>query len=241
VFFGETHAYPHPRCAEALIKTHRGPWAVVGPAICNANPGTLLSWTSIFMDYGLWVESKDKGVMEDVPGHNGAYKRAVLLAYGSQLEEMMESDTVLNADLRSKGHKLYLEPAARIFHLNVSRTIPWLVERFDAGRTFAAIRVCHWPWSRRLLYIVGAPLIPAVRFVRALQHVRRSGRAPELMPRLLPVLIVGLILSALGELFGYAFGAGNAPRRIYRLELHRERYIRRSEQQIETEKPAWTH
>jgi len=235
VLFGETHAYPHPRCAEALVEAHEGPWAVVGPAIYNANPGTLLSWSNIFMDYGPWVQYAHRGIMEDVPGHNGAYKRSVLLEYGCQLEDMMESDTVLNADLRSKGYKLYLEPAARTFHLNISQPGAWISERFNAGRTFAAVRAVQWRWQKRILYILGAPLIPLIRLARLLQCVRRSGRAPELLPQLVPVLIAGLVLSALGELFGYAFGAGSAPGRVYEFELHRARYVRSSEQQTETE------
>jgi hypothetical protein len=181
------------------------------------------------MDYGPWLELKEAAVMDDVPGHNGAYKRSVLLEYGSKLEQVMESDTLLNRDLRSKGYKLYLEPAARVFHLNVSRLAPWILERFASGRSFAALRACGWPWHRRLLYIGGAALIPWVRLRRIFGELRRTGRKTELVPRLLPALTAGLVLSGLGELIGYAMGPGRAPRRVYEFELHRAQYVRRSE------------
>ncbi len=226
VVLAETHAFPDPEYAEALLDTHRGPWAVVGPAMCNANPDSLLSWASLFLDYGPWIERKERGPMADVPAHNGSYKRAALLEYGDRLEEMLESDTVLNADLRDRGHRLFLEPRARVYHLNVSRPGPWVVERFLAGRAFAASRARSWAASRRLAYAVGSPLIPLVRLSRILPQIRASGRAPELLPRLLPALVGALAFSAFGELLGYAFGAGGAPRRLYEIELHRQRYTR---------------
>jgi len=150
VVLGETHCYPEPEYAEALIEAHRGPWAVVGPAMLNANPESLLSWAGIFLDYGPWVECKERGPMADVPSHNGSYKRSVLLEYGPRLEEMLESDTVLNADLLSKGNALYLESRARTSHLNVSQFDVWIAERLLAGRAFAASRARIWPRGRRL-------------------------------------------------------------------------------------------
>ena len=38
VFIGETHSYPQPGWAEALLTAFEGPWAAVVPAIGNANP-----------------------------------------------------------------------------------------------------------------------------------------------------------------------------------------------------------
>ena len=224
VVLGETHCYPEPDYAEALIEAHRGPWAVVGPAMLNANPESLLSWAGIFLDYGPWVECKERGPMADVPSHNGSYKRSVLLEYGPRLEEMLESDTVLNADLLSRGNALYLESRARTSHLNVSQLDVWIAERVLAGRAFAASRARRWPRGRRLAYALGSPLIPLVRFVRILRYVRASGRAQELLPRLLPALVVALVVSAFGEMLGYTFGVGGARRPLYEIELHRERY-----------------
>jgi cation diffusion facilitator CzcD-associated flavoprotein CzcO len=38
VALAETHCFPHPEWAEALIETHRAPWAAVGPVVENENP-----------------------------------------------------------------------------------------------------------------------------------------------------------------------------------------------------------
>ena len=133
VLFAETHAYPNAEYLDRLVEAHAGPWPVVGPAIGNANPGSLMSWASLLMDYGRWVEAEESGPIEDVPGHNSVYKRDLLLAL-DDLDELMTADTIMHAELRARGHELYLEPAARVDHLNVSQLRWALVERFESGR-----------------------------------------------------------------------------------------------------------
>jgi hypothetical protein len=62
-----------------------------------------------------------------------------------------------------------------------------------------------------------------------LRDIRRTGRSAELLPRILPALAVGLTLSALGELAGYAAGAGRAPERIGEMEVRRMPHVRRGD------------
>jgi hypothetical protein len=223
VAMGETHSYPQPGWAEALIETHRGPWGGVGPAIVNANPRSTIGWSNLLLDYGPWVEAADAGPADDIPGHNGSFKREALLEYGPRLEAMMESDSQLVADLRARGHRLYLEPRARTAHLNVSRPGPWMLERVAAGREFAGLRCARWSRVRRAAYAFGSPLIPAVRLVRVVAQLRWRG-ALGLLPRVFPALAVALVFSAAGEAIGYAAGRGS-PRRLYEMELHRVRYV----------------
>jgi hypothetical protein len=225
VLLAESHAYPGPRHCEALIRTHEGPWAVVGPAMCNANPGTMRSWSGLYMDYGPWVEAKTPGTVDELPGHNSSYKRSVLLEYGDQLEAMMMSSPRRHADLLARGHQLYLEPAARTYHLNVSLPWPWIEERLVGGRSFAGARCYHWGIGRRALYAVGAPLIPLVRLVRIVPLMRRA-RGWAFVLRAFPALMASLVLGSLGEGLGYAFGAGGAMDRVNEMEIYKERYVR---------------
>ena len=130
----ETHAFPEPGWAEALIEAHHGPWAAVGPAIVNANPDSLISWANLFLDYGPWVELADGGPADDVPVHNSCFKRRVLLDYGRGLDEVLSTEHFLVQDLKARGHRLYMEPAARTAHLNTCQSpLTWLRERFYAG------------------------------------------------------------------------------------------------------------
>ncbi len=235
VAFAEDHSFPAKGWAEALILAHRQPWAAVGPMMANANPHSLVSWANLIIEYGEWMEPVSAGVREHLPGHNGTYKRALLLEYGDRLEAMLEAESILQWDLRAKGHQLYLEPAAKTYHQNFSAPLSWVSLRLHGGRLFAASRARSWSPLRRLLYIFTAPLIPLVRFRRIVGELRRPGRARHLMPRVLPLLFAGLVVDGTGEMIGYACGAGNAMRRLSDMEFHRERYLTKYDRVAEGE------
>lgn len=225
VAFVEDHAFPANGWAEALIDAHRQPWAAVGPAMANANPRTLTSWANLVVEYSQWLDPCTAGVKDHLPGHNGSYKRALLVAYGDALEAMLDAESILQWDLRAKGYELYLEPKARTFHQNFSKGFSWLPLRFNGGRLFAASRARDWPWHRRLLYCLASPLIPFVRLGRIGQELRAPGRKTDLLPRILPLLFSSLVLDAAGEMVGYAFGVGDAMRKLSDMEFHRHRYL----------------
>lgn len=229
----EDHSYPETRWAEALIKAHQQPWAAVGPVLANANPATMISWANLLIEYGPWLGPAEPEVVDHLPGHNSAYKRAVLLAYGPELQALLEAETVLQWDLQARGYRLYLEPAAKTNHLNFSRPSPSLALRFHSGRLFAAARSRRCSSLRRLLYAVGAPLIPLVRLWRILQQLRRPGRPYYLLPRVLPALVVGLALDGAGEMVGYILGAGDASQRLSDFEFHRYRYLSEEDRRAE--------
>jgi hypothetical protein len=224
VAFAETHCFPDPGWAEALIEAHRGPWAAVGPAFGNANPG-MVSWAGLALEYGPWLAPVGGGVVDDLPGHNSSYKRETLLGYGDELGPMLEAEYVLHHDLRARGHRLLLEPAARTWHLNVSQPMMSLVQRFRSGRAFGGARARGWSGARRLAYAVAGPLIPAVRAPRVWRDLRRVG-GTRLALRALPFLIPALIADSAGQIVAYATGGGaEAQRRMLSMDLRRDAYI----------------
>jgi hypothetical protein len=180
----------------------------------------------LFLDYGPWVEHRG-GEAADVPGHNSAYKRELLLACGPELEALMEIETMFHWELHRAGHRFYVEPRAAIAHVNVSLPSAWLAERWHAGRVFAASR------ARRLVFVAGSPLIPLLRFRRIVGQIRRAG-----LGRRLPVLLTSLIVSAAGEMVGYAAGAGNSWAFVFRLELYKLTFVGLDEREAILNRPA---
>jgi hypothetical protein len=227
VAFAEDHSYPAPGWAEALIKRHQEDWAAVGPAMANANPRTVTSWANLLIEYSEWLHPCPSGEREHLPGHNSAYKRALLLEYGDCLEQMLDAESILHWDLRRKGHRLYLEGAAQTFHENFSRPLPCLPLRFNGGRLFAAARSHSWPLWRRAVFALGSPLIPFLRLARITRQLFIAGRPRHLLPRLWPALFLGLIADGAGELVGYLLGPGGAMATLSDMEFHRERYCDR--------------
>jgi len=221
VVMAEDHAFPNPDWADVLIKAHERNWAAVGPAVRNGNPRTRISRASILIDYGPWIEPVAGGEVDFLPGHNTSYKRSLLLEYGADLDTMMEAETILHWNLRAAGHRLCLEPRARIAHLNFARLGAFTHNHFNGGRIFATTRARHQHWSalHRWLFAVGTPLVPLVRLWRI---VRNDPRAA--LP-VLPTLVYGFTVDALGQFCGCLFGAGDAREKLSQYEFDRVRYI----------------
>jgi hypothetical protein len=229
VAFGEEHCFPAPGWAEAFLNAHHGAYAAVGPAMRNANPDTIVSWADLLIGYGPWLAPVPAGERDFLPGHNSSYKRAVLLEYGDRLDELMEAETVLMWNLRSKGHRLLLEPAAQAAHTNFGLWSSWVQVMFLNGRAFADTRSSRWSLGRRLAFAGASPLIPFVRLARTIGHARRLGRGWPFLARVVPTVSVGLVFDALGQLTGYALGGGTAHERLAAFEWHRLKHTPRGE------------
>jgi hypothetical protein len=221
----EDHAYPDSGWAEALIEAHREPWAAVGPVMGNPNPSRAVSCVDFLLAFGTWSIPTPSGIVDHLPTHNSSYKRAVLMEYGPELGTMLKAEIVLNWDIKAKGHQLYLESKAKVYHLNFERLSSLLQVQFHAGRVFAAVRARQWSFLRRFVYTCGAPLIPLIRFRYVLGQLRCRGQQKDLPRGCFPTLILGLAVSALGELIGYSLGPGNASTRVCDFEFHRERHL----------------
>jgi GT2 family glycosyltransferase len=220
VVLTEDHCFPDPGWARALIEAHRGNWAAVGPSMDNANPQSLISWADFIIGYGPWFNPLAAHEAELLPGHNTSYKRDLLLGYGERLEALLGAESNLHHDLRARGFRLYLEPAAKAFHINFTKPSRWIPYLFYSGRVFAAERRRNWPPLRRAGYSIGAWLIPLVRFMRLIPGVRRT--RPDLVVGVSAPLLFALIVDATGQGIGYALGPGQAAEKVARLEFHRE-------------------
>lgn len=231
VALGEDHAFPEPGWAEALIEAHRGPWAAVGPAFVNGNPG-LMSWMSLVLDYGRWLEPVASGVTDDVPGHNSSWKRALLLEYGPALERMMQAPTILHWDLQAKGHRLYLEAAAKVRHVNITRLSSFVLDHFYGARMFAAARARDWRWFQRLFYVGATPVLMARTLRGWLGHIRRVGLDSELFPRAWLLLLLSLVVWSLGAMTGYGLGMGKAEERALSYDARRGPHLSRRDREL---------
>jgi hypothetical protein len=229
VAFSEDHSFPNSVWAQALIEAHAQGFEVVGPVVGNANPGSTVSWAGFLISYGRWMVPEPGGLIDHLPGNNSSYRRDILLAYGSELDELLEAQSVLHWKLAAAGHRLRQEPRAITSHLNFSLLSPWLMEQLYSGRVFAATRSFNRSVKWRLVYSLGSPLIPLVRLVRVLCYARKARLTSQLMLRTLPALILGLMANGMGEMLGYAFGAGDAKAKRAALEYGRERFLNRSD------------
>lgn len=224
IVLSEDHSFPEPDWAAALLEAHEEDFAAVGPGVRNANPATAVSWADFFIGYGPWMLPVPRAEVEFLPGHNSSYKRNELLAYGERLGEMLEAETLLHWDLRRRGRRMLLEPAAVVAHTNFSLWRSWLPVQFYAGRLFGGSRVRGMPVWKRAVYAGGSPLIPLVRLARIARFALRSRHLARFC-RTLPALAVGLMLDGIGQFAGYVAGTGTAREKVARYEYRRMDHV----------------
>lgn len=222
VAFLEDHSFPDVFWAESLIEAHRrGDVAVVGPVVRNANPISSASWGCFLVYYGQYMWARPQDEIKHLPANHSCYRRDLLLDYGARLADMLEAEAVLHQDLLAKGHRLFQEPSAGVYHLNYSRLGPTLREYFLASRGFAARRALGWGGCRRAVYAVGSPILPLIRPLRVLRYARRAKLERRVVWRAMVPVLLTFCAGAAGEMFGYALGVGRAEERL--LEFERER------------------
>ena len=202
VGFVENHSFPAPGWAEALLHAHQGPWAVVGPAVENANPYTRTSKVTFLITYARWSPPHTAGEVELLPFHNSAYKREWLDRLGDRLGAMLDDEYRLQSDVRTAGGRLYLEPAARTAHTNETLLGASLTLFFNQGRSFGAGRIATWPGPRRAAYLVGSPAIPFMNLPRVLRDAVRTMRGPSVVVSL-PSILLHLTAHGAGEAAAY--------------------------------------
>jgi hypothetical protein len=235
IAFAEDHSFPEPTWAAALLQAHARGYSGVAPRMLNANPRTLLSWSSLFVHFGGAVENEAGEVRYGSASHNTSYSRSALEELGDELPYLLQSELFLQDALHARGHRLFHEPAAATRHVQATRISGWLGQGFAGGRLYGAmrVRVGGWPVHRRVFMTAAAPLIPVLRLTRTFRQIRRTPHAKRLLPWVLPHIAAALLVHAAGEVWGYAFGMGGTDLRYSRYEMSRFRDT------VEADRSAW--
>ena len=226
VAFIEDHCLPELDWAAAVIEAHEGPWAAVGYGFTNANPETYVSRAGMLADYGMWHLPAKRGPSRLLPGNNISYKRELLAAVGKRTPAALSTDFVAQAELAAQGLPMFVEPAARAAHANLTTVREAGITNYIGCRVMAGRRAEAERWSlpRRVVWSVATPVAaPVFRVSRLVRSLR--GRRELWWPFVvaLPVVVVVSAWAAIGESLGYLVGVGNAERSLTRWEVDIER------------------
>lgn len=226
VAFIEDHCFPRFDWAEVLLKAYEGPWAAVGYAFTNANPGTFTSRASMMARYGQFAHPAHRGPAPIVSGNNVSYRRVPLVPLEAELADLLTIDFNLQEVLVQRGQRLLVESGALAAHQNFPAFSKDCITGHWYCRLLAARRAQTQRWSlrRRLLHGIGAPLAsPMIRLARLVLSLRGRRALWSTTAVSLPLIVGWYLTDAIGESMGYLFGVGDAERQALRWELNEPR------------------
>lgn len=240
VTFLEEHAVALPGWAAALIAAHadigRGaPCAAVGPELHLDNPGRGASDLIDLFAVGPWMAPAIGGDANVLRWQNTSYKRAVLLSYGDRLPSFLDSEGTFFTQLRADGHRLWVEPAARLRHASEHHFLLFARGAFVSNRLGAARRaeLLGFSPAKRLLCVAST----LVNIARAPGYILRNlSRSPALAEkrrraaRAWPYLVAYSCAFCLGACTGFLLGRGRSGQQFLEYELNATRDIRGYEQ-----------
>lgn len=214
---GEILAFTDADCAvgqdwiHEIRVAHQTGIPIIGGTIANANPESLIGWMYFFCKFSHWLPTRSARPMSDIPTSALTMRRRVYDEFGPFLEDRYSSDSAFNWNATASLVMPLLSPRLQVGHKNFTNTGRVVSKLFQHGRDYARVRANNDEWSRwrRLLYVVAAPALPVLLFVRTTRNVWSSRAYSGQFVAMSPLVVCGYIVWSLGELVGYAT-AGHA-------------------------------
>jgi glycosyl transferase family 2 len=200
------------RWCTAIKKAYDAPCQVVGGAVENRCPDKPLNWAVYFYDYGKYMAPLQAGSAQTLSGMNVSYAREVLREVQESFREgFYEAST--NEELKRRGHQLYLEPSAVTYLAKDYRFRETFRSYFYLARAFAGRRVADSALAKRLMFVLGACVLPILLPGRVVARTVAKRRYLPQLSRSLPPLFALTTSWSAGEFCGYLFGEGTSGRK----------------------------
>ena len=225
VVYIEEHVEALPGWLAAVERAlSSGEYAGAGAEVHVLNPGVGISDLIAAMNYVRWQPPARRREHADViVGHNAAYRRDDLLAFGDEIDRLLGSEVVLQRALVARGRPLLVDPAIRISHRNETRVRSicrgyylWNVTFGDTWSTAES-----WSAPRRAAQVVGVPWWVARRVSQMLREAQPETRRTLL--RRLPAVLASQTAGAIGIAVGCTLGDRNHGRRFTDYEMDEPR------------------
>jgi GT2 family glycosyltransferase len=204
--FIDADCIPDPNWIAEIIKaheSHRHP--IIGGAIDNGNPESLVGWAYYFCELSQWMPQSRKYEMTDIPAGCLSMKRSAFDKYGPFYEGTYSSDTAFNWRAVRDGYKPLFAPSIKVYHINITDLWDYLRRKIFHGRCFATIRIKEQKFSylRSLIFALLSPLLLLLLSYRRTVLVVRSGIYLREFILAFPLLLLGIAAWSLGEFLGY--------------------------------------
>jgi glycosyltransferase involved in cell wall biosynthesis len=206
----EEHCLAAGNWLHRVLAAHaRGEYGAVGGPVADHAYKRLRDWVVYFCEYNGSLPPAPDGEVADLNGANIAYRRQLLLDHRPLLGQGYWEASVHPA-LLAEGVRFLSAPDMVVYHRGPFDLGYYLKQRYWFSRAFAGARARTVPLSRRLAYLVAAPLVPALLFARMGRRVWQKRCHLDKFVQSIPLLVPALMAFVLGEWVGYLLGPGDA-------------------------------
>ena len=229
IAFIEEHVIVLTGWAAAILRAHQDGWA----AVCGeVHPGDLdheVSQRIELVSRNVWSAPAQRGEAAVLRWQNVSYKRDVLLQYQPHLPLLLQAEGALFRQLRADGHRLYIEPDARIIHGHEYHWAAFLRGSFYSNRLSTASALAYVGQRRTAatLRALVSALVGPVRWPVVLLRRQRQLPQPEIWAPIawanLAYVIQYYAVLALAALIGIVGGPGDSARTFLQYELNERR------------------
>ena len=142
--------------------------------------------------------------LESAPGGITSFKKWIFKKYGPLIEGRYGSDIDLHWKMAKDGNLLKYFPFIIVSHLYEKNHKEFLSHILLHGKSFSEIRRISREMSvfRRLIYIIGSPIIPVKMFFNASTACYRTRTYLKQFLKVFPLVIIGFIFWSIGDVIG---------------------------------------
>lgn len=184
----------------------------LGGPILDDNFKRIRDWVVYFSEYNNYLPPWADGPHANLNGANIAYRKEAVLAESAALNDGYW-EVVLHPALQSSG-SLRAVNAMGVRHTGPFDFGYYLHQRYLLSRVWGGSQRARVSMTKRLIYLMVAPLLPCLLLARTASRVSQSN-APKLRFLIsIPLLIPVAVTYVWGEWLGYLLGAGSALERV---------------------------
>lgn len=213
----EDHNVPSKNWLNSIYETFQkapAETAAVGGCVENGVTDTPLDWATFLCEYSFFLEPVQEGISDVIPGMNVCYRHSILKELDRNLLTSGFWETTVHPVLLKKGMKLYSSNTIKLYHSKKFSFALFAKQRFIYSRYYAGLRFKKHELVRRAITCAASVILPPLLLFRMIKQTRKKQRCLAEFNSALPILFVFTIIWAVGEMWGYLFGQGDALARI---------------------------
>jgi len=202
VLLTEDHCIPDADWIRNLLGALEDGCAAVGGVVQPDEQASATDWAFYFVDFFRYADPVVDGPSPTLTVCNVAYRRLDLEKIDPSWKDFFH-ETSVNDELRSHFGPLKLYAGARVTMRRHVRFIDAVRERYAFGRLFGCTRMQRTSQPLRLVYTLGAPLLPGLLLGRMVhKSLTDASLRTQLARSILPLSAMVLAWSW-GEWLGY--------------------------------------